>query len=390
MSSVRIDHNKDLKKLWDEGYDLEVSPEGYLLVKNIPYVNERKEVKTNGVLVSVLSLNMDSTIKPATHEAFFIGEKPCYANGMPIKIVIGPGRQLTTSLSVDHHLSAKDDYQDYYEKITRYVSIITNQAQAIDESVKAQTFMFIEQDPEIKSVFNYIDTNSSRAEINPISQKLAGQKIGIIGLGGTGSYILDFVAKTPVEEIHLFDSDVFLQHNAFRAPGATNKEQFREHLKKVEYFANIYSLMHRNIIAHPYDIISNNLNELRNLSFVFISMDSGPCKKDIIDFLQANAISFVDCGLGVENIDNSLKSQLRATSSTDIKHDHVSKYISFAKPGKNLYDKNIQIADLNCLNAIMAVIKWKKAYAFYHDHDKEHHCTYVSYTNEFTNSEIPD
>jgi hypothetical protein len=43
---------------------------------------------------------------------------------------------------------------------------------------------------------------------------------------------LDFVAKTPVEEIHLFDSDVFLQHNAFRAPGAINKERFSEHLKK--------------------------------------------------------------------------------------------------------------------------------------------------------------
>jgi hypothetical protein len=37
------------------------------------------------------------------------------------------------------------------------------------------------------------------------------------GLGGTGSYILDLVSKTPVNEILLFDSDDFLQHNAFRS-----------------------------------------------------------------------------------------------------------------------------------------------------------------------------
>lgn len=390
MSSVRIDHNPDLKKLWDEGYDLEITAEGYLLIKSVPYVNEQRELKKNGILVTILSLNLDRTIKPETHEAFFIGGKPCYSNGTPIKVVIGNSRQLTNSLSVDHHLSAKDDYPDYYEKVTRYISIITNQAKAINESVTAQTFLFLEQNPEVKSVFNYIDTNSSRAEINPISEKLAGQKIGIIGLGGTGSYILDFVAKTPVEEIHLFDSDNFLQHNAFRAPGAIRKERFNEHLKKVVYFFDIYSVMHRNIVPHTYDITSDNVKELQNLSFVFLSMDSGPQKNDIILYLESLKIPFIDCGLGMENINNSLKSQIRVTSSSNLKNDHVRKYISLANPGDDLYDKNIQIADLNCLNAVMAIIKWKKIYGFYHDLDKEHHSTYVSFTNEFTNSEFPD
>lgn len=390
MSSVRIDHNPDLKRLWDAGYDLEVTPEGYLLVKNVPYVNEQKAVKKNGVLVTLLSLNVDSTIKPETHEAFFIGEKPCYSNGTPIKVVVGAGRQLTAALSVDHHLSAKDDYPDYYEKVTRYVSIISNQAKAIDDTVTAQIFLFVEQDPEVPSVFNYIDTNSTRAEISPISEKLAGQKIGIIGLGGTGSYILDFVAKTPVAEIHLFDSDNFLQHNAFRAPGAIGKERFQEHLKKVAYFAEIYSGMHRHIIPHPYNVTTDNIKELEIFTFIFLSMDSGPQKKAIIQFLEERAIPYIDCGLGMENIDNSLKSQIRVTSSSTLKNDHVKKYVSFEEPGEDIYDKNIQVADLNCLNAVMAVIRWKKLYGFYHDLDKEHHCTYVSYTNEFTNSEFPN
>jgi hypothetical protein len=41
-------------------------------------------------------------------------------------------------------------------------------------------------------------------------KKLELGKIAIIGLGGTGSYVLDLAAKTPVKEIHLFDGDKFL------------------------------------------------------------------------------------------------------------------------------------------------------------------------------------
>jgi tRNA A37 threonylcarbamoyladenosine dehydratase len=44
-------------------------------------------------------------------------------------------------------------------------------------------------------------------------------------LSGTGSYILDLLAKVPIREIHLCDGDDFARHNAFRAsarPAKTN------------------------------------------------------------------------------------------------------------------------------------------------------------------------
>ena len=75
----------------------------------------------------------------------------------------------------------------------------------------------MQPDPE-DSVFLYEDTASSHAlDIVAINAKLKPLRIVIVGLGGTGSYVLDFVAKTPVKEIHLFDGDTFLQHNAFRS-----------------------------------------------------------------------------------------------------------------------------------------------------------------------------
>jgi hypothetical protein len=43
----------------------------------------------------------------------------------------------------------------------------------------------------------------------------------------------------------------------------------------------------------------------------------------------------------------------------------------------NDYDKNIQIADLNAFNAVLAVIKWKKLFGFYADQEKEFFSTYT-------------
>jgi len=54
MSQKPIGHSRDLKRLRDEGYDLEIRS-GYLLVKDVPYVNFSKQVK-RGTLVSKLML----------------------------------------------------------------------------------------------------------------------------------------------------------------------------------------------------------------------------------------------------------------------------------------------------------------------------------------------
>jgi len=51
-----------------------------------------------------------------------------------------------------------------------------------------------------------------------------------------------------VREIHIFDKDTFLSHNAFRAPGAAFIEELRVTAGKVEYLKAIYSKM-RNGIA---------------------------------------------------------------------------------------------------------------------------------------------
>lgn len=262
--------------------------------------------------------------------------------------------------------------------MTRYVEIISAPAQAIDDSVTAKTFKVIECQNE-ESVFNYIDTCSSRANINIISDKLKTYKIGIVGLGGTGSYVLDLIAKTPVEEIHLFDGDKFLQHNAFRSPGAPSVEELNKVQKKVDYFTDLYAGMRKNIFPHDCYVNSSNIDQLLLMDFVFLCLDKGGVKKLIVEKLEEAKLSFIDTGMGVEVVDESLIGILRVTTSTEKKREHVrdKNRISFSEDEANdEYSQNIQIADLNAFNAAMAVIKWKKLCGFYQDRENEHFSTY--------------
>src|SRR5579883_686200 len=73
----------------------------------------------------------------------------------------------------------------------------------------------------------------------------------------------------PVKEIHIFDADEFLQHNAFRAPGAPSIEMLRTKPRKLAYLKAIYSNMRHGIIEHAAYITKENVGELRDMTFVF-------------------------------------------------------------------------------------------------------------------------
>jgi molybdopterin/thiamine biosynthesis adenylyltransferase len=277
-------------------------------------------------------------------------------------------------------------YPDYYEKMNRYAEVISAPAQSLDPTVTAKSFRVIEAKPE-ESVFNYFDTNSSRAEIEAISDKLKGHKVGIVGVSGTGSYVLDLVAKTPVNEVHLFDGDVFCQHNAFRSPGAPSVEQLLTPPLKVNYLAEIYARMRRKIIPHPVALSAENVQLLHGLDFVFICMDEGRSKREIVALLEAGSASFVDVGMGVQVGDNNLLGIVRVTTSTPRKRVHFTKCVSFNDAKDDAYSTNIQIADLNMLNAALAVIKWKKLRGFYQDMEHEHDSTYTINENQLLSEE---
>lgn len=383
-----LNHSPDLKKLVDTGYEVEIRSD-HLFINNVPYLNSKKEIKI-GILVSTLNFSNDKLSSPETHVVHFIGEFPHNKDGTPIKNIDHVNHKQTLKGRIEVNFSfsnkPKDGFHNYYDKMTSYINIINGPAFSTDTNATAKTHKPIIISEE-QSVFVYFDTNSSRSNILGLSDKLAQQKVGIVGLGGTGSYILDFVSKTPAAEIHLFDGDKFKNHNAFRAPGAASVEILEKNLCKVEYFKNIYSNMRRQIHTHPHYLDEKNVTLLENLTFVFISVDDGPTKKIIIDYLIQNSIPFVDVGMGLNLVDNKLLGTIRVTTGTATKHSHIDKRISFAEAPDDDYNKNIQIAELNALNATLAVIKWKKLCSYYLDLEEEHNTNFVIDGNHVANDE---
>jgi tRNA A37 threonylcarbamoyladenosine dehydratase len=117
----------------------------------------------------------------------------------------------------------------------------------------------------------YRDTNTTRAGLSALSDLFRGHTIAIVGLGGTGSYILDQVAKTWVDRIILIDGDDFENHNAYRAPGAAPKATLQAKRNKADYFAEEYSRMHTGISPYPVPLTSDNLDLLEGATFVFLA-----------------------------------------------------------------------------------------------------------------------
>lgn len=391
MSQKLIDLNPDLRQLRDEGYSVDVR-DGYLIVSDIPYVDAARMVR-RGTLVSELTMLADRTQRPSTHVIKFSGEYPCTNEGVPIEEIRNQSQheQLAPGLFADHAFSSKPTigyYANYHEKVRTYAGILAGYAQAVDPSATPLFVRPLVNSEEEETPFNYIDTASSRAGITMLTRKLTTTRVAIVGLGGTGSYVLDLIAKTPIQEIHLFDGDRFYQHNAFRAPGAASGADLAQAAFKVDYFASIYSRMHRGILPHANFVERADLELLQSMDFVFICMDSGPAKLMLVDALHAAGRSFIDVGMGIELADDVLTGMARITTSTPGHRDHIPECISFAdNAADNLYSRNIQIAEMNALNAALAVIQWKKLCAFYFDPSPSLNTTYMISTNKLLKDE---
>lgn len=388
MSAALFNRNQDLQRLREDGYFVQITG-GLLVMREVPYVTSMREVKM-GTIISTLCLSGDVTQKPEPHTVHFEGEFPCNADGTTIEGISAGAVPAAPTLTAQYMLSSKpgpEGYQDYYQKMATYAAIIAGPAAVLKPGTTSRVFR--QPDTDEDSPFNYVETASDRVGIGALTARLEGECLAIIGVGGTGSYVLDQIAKTPVREIRLIDSDDFLQHNAFRAPGAPSIETLREAPKKVDYFTEIYSRMHRQIVPHAVRIDADTVHLLEGITFAFLCMDAGEPKRLAMQKLEEMGVSFVDVGMGLELVNGSLGGILRVTASTPDMRSHIRERVSFeGGGGENVYASNIQVADLNMLNAALAVIKWKKLRGFYRDLDKEHHCSYTTDGNMLLNGDF--
>jgi hypothetical protein len=358
-------HNVFIKDLEETGYLIDFVG-GYLVFQDLPYLDKEGQLQ-HGDLVSPVDLNGMVIDPPSKHLAWWRGTRPCDQQGRELKLGGGPDRvavapDLVTDCSFSYKLHDENgvmrDYRSFEEKVQTYLDTITVPAMAAFPQATPPRGITVKAVAE-GSPLRFPDTMSARYHINDLSALLRGKKVAIIGLGGTGSYSLDFLARTHLQQIALFDDDKIHVHTIFRLPGFIAQAIGK---LKVEALAQHYDQWHGGIEPVAERITSENIARLKEFDFVFVSVDDGPARLLIVDWLSANGLPFVDCGMGLNRSTVGLSGFVRITG-VDRKafDDNVSTVrLPVAKAKDDEYRKHAQITELNALNAAMAVIRFKQ------------------------------
>ncbi|MEV5023488.1 ThiF family adenylyltransferase [Sphingobium sp. LMA1-1-1.1] len=391
MSAALTSLDPHMKRLVDEGFEIEVC-NSHLIVRNVPYVTSQRTL-ARGALTCALSLDGTGLTSTPQHDhtMYFAGGVPCHRNGQPmLNIINSSARQTLGSMEVDHYLSSKPEvthrYENVYDKVVAYEGLIGGAARSLDRTANARTHAkaLVANDD---SPFAIPDSASARYQIGGVNRKLKG-RVAIIGLGGTGSFLLDLLAKTWVTEIHLYDGDQLLNHNLFRSPGAPDIELLRSFPFKVDYYAQVYARMHTGITPHRERVTAANVDELGDFNFVFVCVDKGSSRREIAEGLLRLDVPFVDTGIGVGLEDDGMDGCARATFiRPGTPWADVQKLLPFGddSEGDDVYRTDIQIAAINSLNAILAILRWKRWARYFRDERDEVNSVYMIEGNNISN-----
>jgi len=357
-----------VQRLIDEKYIVTLYGQ-YIIIDNVPYVSSPGEISRAAIISPYYVENGKEHF--GDHTVWFTGTVPCTPSGESLVHVLiadqnrteVAGRQVLCRFS--YKSERADTLDNIYSKLMHNIRKLQSYVNVIDAGASARGDGSFSSRQE-QSVFYYPNTAIAREGLDSYEKKLKLGKVAIIGLGGTGSYVLDALAKTPVQEIHLYDDDSIDRATAFRMPGALSYEDAHKGIRKTDYHRNVYSQMRTGIESHPVRIDPSNVHELDDCHFVFIAVDHGPSRDLIARHLSEKRIAFVDVGMGVDRVpeDTKLVARVRATSISE-----ESKFLLDALPvAEDTTDavyNNIQVVELNALNAMLAVTIYKQKIGFY-------------------------
>ncbi len=179
----------------------------------------------------------------------------------------------------------------------------------------------------------------------------------------------DFLAKMPVKRIWLFDDDDYVVKNSFRSPGSSANSDFQK--DKVDLYIERYSTFRMEVVGEKARISRDNPARVGDCDFLFVCVDKGSSRAEVAALLRDLGKPFIDVGMGLNHSERGLGGGIRATMVNDataarVAADHC---LPTVDDEDDPYQTNVQIAELNALNAAMAMIMFKKSFGFYDDQE---------------------
>ena len=185
--------------------------------------------------------------------------------------------------------------------------------------------------------------------------------------------MLDFLVKTNVQEIRGFDPKPFHVHNAFRSPGQLLNEELNN--SKAAVYQKRYENFRKSLHLEAKAIDKDCDADFVNVTFAFVCVDRGTARAEIFDLLIRLGIPFIDVGMGLVRQGDSLAGMIRTTlfEPTNAAEIRAKGIVPLTDPPGNEYRTNIQIAELNALNASIAMLRYKQYCGFYKQSELSYH-----------------
>jgi len=344
-------------------------------VKDIPYLDSQRALQ-HGAFVAKLVFIDKVRVKQDDHQVYFAGGVPHDLNGQPVPNLAGGPTTIAldkTDVVVQRSFSnkPKDGFANFFDKIEHYVGLVSGPA--IEQHGGDPLTFRIDKDVVSNSEFKFQDTLSSRAEISDLAALLKDDVVAVIGLGGTGAYLLDFLVKTTVKEIRGFDGDAYHVHNAFRSPGRLDERDLGE--GKAEVYQGRYENFREGLVLHQRYVDSSSAADLQGVTFAFVCVDKGLARAQIFDVLMELQIPFIDVGMGLNRKQGALAGTLRATyySPENAAAVRAMQLAEMVEDPEDMYRRHVQISELNAMNACLAIIRYKQTRGFYVDGNASYH-----------------
>ena len=387
MSSSLISRNDDLSALVKAGYRIKIRG-AYLIVQGIPYIAECGEIKKADIVTNLgFSVEGEITGPPSDHTVWWTGRIPHKADGESMETYLCCGKwedgyKIGEGITVYMQWSRKPreggitrGYKNYQEKIETYVSEVAGQA----ESKQPGILMTARSggDPEIESNtrFMYLNTSIYRDGTKGAEENIEEEIVAIIGVGGSGSYLVDILAKTNIKELHLYDDDVMRQENAFRLAGAARIGELGSGKSKVEWHRERYSQVRKEgLYIHPVRIDDENMECLKTCTTVFIAVDKLKTRRKIQRACGEMGVLHISVGIGLEmegEKNNEIGGMVKVETDYQVGEYKKQGDENPDNMGDDVYGSNIQTAELNMLGAALAITEWKARRGVYRNERDE-------------------
>lgn len=188
---------------------------------------------------------------------------------------------------------------------------------------------------------------------------LAQERVTIVGLGGIGAWIADFVVKADPREVHGWDYDHIEPKNILRMPGAIDPTAWIAR-PKADWFQETYSLIHKEVHGHNVKVLRGNVQEvIAGTTFAFVAVDEASDRMMVCDALAGAGIPFVVVGLSLVRRDKRVKVSLRVVTAHVGESSWREAIPQVGQAGQDDYGSH-DLPDVYSMAAGWAIQSWRK------------------------------